>query len=366
MKRILLNGLHYEKNGAGISKYAQKLMQAFSEGCYPVDILIRGEVMDEFKIGNAICVDKDLSSSSKRILEEQWGSRTLYKACDLVHFPDYATPIFYSGQKIATIHDMAMHTMKDKYTIMQNITKRTLLEYTVRRASYLICDSEFAKRELYTYYPNLNKEVSVIHLGVEIPKLRVEEKEARQYLKKLGIKEQYILYVGTLAPHKNIENLIRAFAIIKHKYPSYQLVVAGKKGWMYEGIFNCTKELGLEEDVIFTGFINELTLEALYQQATCYVNTSLYEGFGLPPLEAMVRGCPVVVSDLEIFKETCGESVLFCDPIDVKHIAQQIEVIITNPELREKLSILGKEHVKQFTWQETARKTFEVYEHVLK
>lgn len=365
VKRILLNGLHYEPNGAGISRYTHKLIETFIKEDYPLDILIRGEFVDNYKATNVIGVDKIMTSSTKRIIEEQWEQRKLYKNYDLIHFPDYATPILYSGSKVATIHDMAMHTMKDKYTPMQNITKKTLLEHTVRRAEHLICDSEFAKKELLRYYPKVKAEVSVISLGVEAPQVEVKEEVCQEVLKKFKITSKYILFVGTLAPHKNIENLIRSFADIKKEHEEYQLVVAGKKGWMYEEIFNSVKELGLEKGVVFTGFTSEMELEVLYQCAEFLACISLYEGFGLPPLEAMMRKCPVLVSHLEIFEETCHDSALYCDPLDIKDITRQMLTLIKETALKEKLKVLGQERVKRFAWNKVAQATFNVYEQVL-
>lgn len=366
MNRILLNALQYEKNGAGISKYTQKLLETFINQGYPVDILMRKEVVDKYNNeSNIISVDKAISSSMKRIVEEQYYQRARYKEYELVHFPDYASPIFYTGNKVVTIHDMAMHTMKDKYTIMQNVTKRSLLEVTVRTAKHLICDSEFTKRELLQYYPNIKADLSVIHLGIEQPKVGLSEMQLQTIIKNIGIRNKYILCVGTLAPHKNIAHLIEVFSEIKKKNPEYQLVIAGKKGWMYEEIFKCVKEKHLKDEVIFTGFIDEVQLEALYRKADIYISLSLYEGFGLPPLEAMIRGCPVVVSGLEIFKETCREGALFCSPSDIGDAVKQVQYLIDNPLLRSKLIDLGLQRAKQFDWNITARKTYEVYEEVL-
>ena len=366
MNKILLNGLHYENNGAGISRYTSQLINTFIEGDYPVDILMRGEFGDRYNSNNIIRVDKMLPSSSKRIIEEQWVKNSLYKKYNLVHFPDYATPVFYQRHKVATIHDMAMHTMRDKYTRMQNLTKYTLLQATIRSASHLICDSEFTKKELFSYYPNVAADISVIHLGIDPPKVVVDDRKAKDILAHLGITHKYLLYVGTIAPHKNIVQLIKAFYEIKKIHREYKLVIAGKKGWMYDEVFNQVSALDLEEEVIFTGFVDELELETLYKEAEFYISLSLYEGFGLPPLEAMVRGCPVLVSDLEIFKETCGDSALFCSPNQLKEIISGMRSLIEHQELRNQLREKGLLRVKRFNWAETARRTYEVYQSVLK
>ena len=365
VKKILFNALQYEANGAGISRYTKRVMETFIEQDYPIDILIRNELADVYHNEHVIPIEGAIGSSAKRIMEEQLIQRKRYKEYGLVHFPDYATPLFYKGPKVATIHDMAMHTMRDKRTLMQNITKSTLLGYTIKTAEHLICVSEFSKKELYKYYPHIKAKVSVIHEGIDIPKYKFTSEKEDAILNKFSIRCPYILFVGTLAPHKNIIHLIRSFAILKKEKLDYQLIIVGKKGWMYDEIFNEVKVLGLEKSIIFTDFITNEELEVFYQKATLFVSVSLYEGFGLPPLEAMGRGCPTLVSNLEVFKETCEESVFYCDPMDVNDIAKTMIHILENETLRKKLSTLGMKRAQKYNWKQTAKETFEVYKQIL-
>lgn len=366
MSRILLNGLHYVPNGAGISNYTHRLLDAFIKGNYDVDILMQKVFQADYKDERIQYISDMSYGSSKRIVEEQLKQRKFYKKYDLVHFPDYATPVFYKGYKVATIHDMAMHTMRDKYTLMQNVTKNTLLQSTIKKANALICDSNFSKKELLNYYPQVADRAQVIHLGVDIPHYLMKQEEKKSVLDKFGIYKEFILYVGTIAPHKNISNLIKAYSYLKKQNSSCQLVIAGKKGWMYEEVFDEVKSLRLEKEVIFTDFITDEEREVLYHAATCFASVSLYEGFGFPPLEAMGRGCPVLVSDIEVFKEVCGESVLYCNPKDTIDIAKQLKLLLETEELRDKLREKGLKQVQKFSWEETARQTYKVYEAVLK
>lgn len=365
MKKILLNGLHYAPDGAGISKYTHKLLEAFVRGNYDIDILMRQEFQCDNQDERLIFVDKALGSSTKRILEEQIGQSRKYKTYDLIHFPDYATPIFYTGSKIATIHDMAMHTMRDKYTLMQNLTKNVLLQHTINKAEQLICVSEFSKQELLHYYPHVKDKATVVYEGIEIPKWEISKDRQKKVLDKLGIFDKFILYVGTIAPHKNIDTLIRAFAPIKASGYPYKLVIAGKKGWMYEEVFKIASELQLEKDIVFTGFVSDEELEVLYKQAEVFVSASLYEGFGFPPLEAMGRGCVAVVSDIPVFRETCGDSVVYCDPKKVEDITRSILEALSNKELRQALMDKGKKRVGLFNWDKVAKQTYETYLEVL-
>lgn len=366
MKKILLNGLHYEKNGAGISKYTQMLIKYFISGNYEVDILLRKDILEQFESERLICAKNDINGSKDRIIYEQLKANKLYKEYDLIHFPDYATPCFYNGAKIATIHDMAMHTMKDKYTFMQNFTKNTLLKNTIKKADYLICDSYFSQKELLTYYPEVEKKSKVIWIGIEEPKIKVDCELEKNILEKFKIDSQkYFLYVGTIAPHKNILNLIRAFGRINDEFNEYKLVIAGKKGWMYEDIFLEVEKLKLENRIVFTDFVDDYTLEVLYRNAVFFVSVSLYEGFGIPPLEAMIRKIPVLVSDIDIFRETCEDKVIYCNPIQIEDIADKIKLILENNDIRSAFAEKGFERAMFFNWEKTAKETFEIYKNLL-
>ncbi|MGL5258206.1 MAG: glycosyltransferase family 4 protein [Proteocatella sp.] len=366
MKKILLNGLHYEKNGAGISKYTQMLIKYFIAGNYEVDILLRKDLLKQFESERLICAKNDIHGSKDRIIYEQINANKLYKEYDLIHFPDYATPCFYNGAKVATIHDMAMHTMRDKYTFMQNITKNTLLKNTIKKADYLICDSYFSQKELLKYYPEVEKKSKVIWIGIEEPKIKVDCELEKNILEKFKIDSQkYFLYVGTIAPHKNILNLIRAFGRINDEFNEYKLVIAGKKGWMYKEIFLEVEKLKLEDRVVFTDFVDDYTLEVLYKNTALFVSTSVYEGFGFPPLEAMIREIPVLVSDIDIFRETCEDNAIYCNPIQIEDIACKIRWMLENEEIRCKLAKKGLERAKTFNWEKTAKETFEIYESLI-
>ena len=367
MSEILLNGLLYEKNGAGISRYAYKLMETFIKEGYPVDILVREQLEKELQCSNVYNIDKSITSSSKRIIEEQMSQLKNYKKYKLVHFPDYATPIFYSGIKVATIHDMAMKTMSDKYTPMQNITKNTLLASTIRSADKLLCVSNFSKKELLRYYPQVEDKAEVIYSGIEIPTYIKDMSFEEEVLSGYKIDTPYILYVGTIAPHKNITKLIEAFNEVQKKH-EYKLVIVGKKGWMYDEVFEKVKKKGLEKKVIFTDFIADDKLEVLYHRATFFMSISLYEGFGFPPLEAMGRGCPVLVSHIEVFKEMCGEGALYCNPTDNNSIVKQMFYMIEQLEKKEKRKEFvekGMCQVARFKWIDTADKVYKVYKALL-
>lgn len=343
------------------------LLKTFIEKNYEVDILIRDEFKNSLFSQNFIYTNENISGSKNRILYEQLKARKLYKNYDLVHFPDYATPALYKGKKIATIHDMAMYTMRDKYTKMQIITKDILLKNTVKNADRLICDSEFSMKELIRYYPEAEEKSSVVYCGIEIPEFEIKSESEANTLKKYNLeKNNYILYVGTIAPQKNIDNLIKAYVISKQKGLDCKLVIAGKKGWMCDEVFKYVSEMKMEENIIFTDYINDFELEVLYKNAKIFSTISLYEGFGFPPLEAIGRKIPVLLSDIEIFRETCGDAALYCNPHDIQNISDNMLKLISDEGLRSQLKLNGKQRLRIFNWNNTAKKIYDIYLDVLK
>jgi glycosyltransferase involved in cell wall biosynthesis len=171
------------------------------------------------------------------------------------------------------------------------------------------------------------------------------------------------LFLGTLKPSKNIEGLIEAFSIINHQ-SSIILVVAGKKGWLYESVFEKVEKLGLKNKVIFTDFIPEDEVSTLIQGATLFVMPSFWEGFGMPALEAMAMGTPVVVSNVASLPEVVGEAGILVDPYDTQKMAEAIKNVLESKSLYNKLREKGLKRARKFTWQRCAKKSLEVLENV--
>lgn len=367
MNKILFNGLLYEKGGAGISVYTKNLIEQFAANTeYPIDVLVRKEHQTGYEKNEKLFfADKAIKSSKARILYEQvWGVKQ-YNTYDVVHFPDYAASLTSNTKKIITIHDMAMFTMKDFYTKKQIAVKQFLLKAAVKQAEGIICDSEYAKRELNKYFPDIKEDwVEVVYPGISQPFV-VRETKSTDPLKLLHINKPYMLFVGTIAPSKNLIHLIQAFNLIRHKGYDIQLVICGKKGWMYENVFAERNGSKYKEDIIFTDYVSIDVLEVLYKEAMLFISTSLYEGFGFPPLEAMIRQVPTVVSDLAIFKETCKEAACYFNPKDIESIADTVIKVISDSVLQVRLKVLGCERAQLFTWQRTADQINAFYQRIL-
>jgi len=184
-------------------------------------------------------------------------------------------------------------------------------------------------------------------------------------LKRYVIERPYILYVGSLEKRKNLPRLLEAYAYLRETLPGWKLVIVGGRKWKSDPIYKAVQRLGLEPHVIFTGFVAEEDLPALYNGADLFVFPSLYEGFGLPVLEAMACGTPVVTSNTSSLPEVAGEAALLVAPTDVKAIAAAMQRVLSEPDLAAELRRRGLERASQFSWERTARETLAVYERVL-
>ncbi|GHU53213.1 glycosyl transferase family 1 [Clostridia bacterium] len=284
---------------------------------------------------------------------------------DITHFFNFIVPPFVKGKTIATVHDMAVHRFpetvraKTKYMLFASLKK------SFKRADMILTVSEFSKREILRFYDYPEEKIRVVYNGVDLRKYnpqiggeKIDETKA-----KYGLPEEYILYLGTLEPRKNIERLIDAYARVKANVPP--LVLAGGKGWLYKGIFEKVKSLNLEKNVIFTGYIDGTDKPALYAGAMFFVFPSLYEGFGLPPLEAMACGTPLLVSNAASMPEVCGDCAVYTDPESVSEIAEGLKRLSGDKLLRNSLSAAGLSRAKLFDWDESARQVFKAYTDVL-
>lgn len=361
MDKILLNGLLYSKFGAGISNYTKNLIDNMIEK-NDIDFMLSEEVKEKYSNQNNVKFINNINSSKSRIFYEQIRALKYYKGYGVIHFPDYATPIFSSSKKVATIHDMAFFTVGDCYTKGQVETKKFLLDRTIKSADKLICISNFTYTELKKYYPNLNQEkVEIIHNGFNKPLKKYEEAS----LAKFKLECEYILFVGTISPSKNLINLIEAFREVKNFRKDIKLAIVGKNGWKFENIYKTVEKLNLINDVIFTGYVTNDELETLYKKSMFVVYPSIYEGFGLPPLEALSRNKPVLASNIPVLKEILGESAFYCDPYNKENIAEQILNLIKNREYRMSKCELGLKTVDLYSWEKCANKTYNVYKSLM-
>ncbi len=266
-----------------------------------------------------------------------------------------AIPRLMSIMDLSFLHYPEMFRKKDLWQL------KHLTQFSVKRARKIFTISEFSKNEIHAYYKYPLEDITVTYPGVTLlseTQNTQDKKEAT--LKKFGITNKYILFVGTIQPRKNITRLIRAFELLKAEY---QLVLVGKKGWLYEPIMADAQELISQNKALFLDFVSTQDLQLLYQCAACFVLPSLYEGFGLPVIEALHEGCPVVVSQNSSLPEVTGEAGIYVNPMDVADIANGIiKAVQLTAEEREKRKQLGLAYIKKFNWENCAKKTLEVFD----
>jgi len=257
-------------------------------------------------------------------------------------------PTAMSIMDLSYIHYPQLFNKKDLYQLI-NWTK-----YSVKRAKRIFTISLASKDDIIKTYRVPEDKVVVTYPGIK--KTLSMSKDKFNF--------DYILFVGTLQPRKNIVRLIEAFSKLTPKYPNLKLLIVGKKGWLYEDIFKAPQKYNVESDVKFLDFVEDGKMQSLYKDALCFVLPSLYEGFGLPVLEAMKYGCPVLLSNISSLPEAGGDAALYFNPQDSDDIANTIDKVISDPKLRENMIKKGYARVKKFSWEKTARETLKVLEEI--
>ena len=286
---------------------------------------------------------------------------------DLIHFTHFNFPLFSPKPFLVTVHDLTISKFKDKtHKFFKTLAYSVLLKQVVKKSNHIIVDSKTTKKDLIKTLKVPEGKVSVIYLGIEKKFRPQPEEKNKKVIKKYNLNSPFLLYSGQWRPHKNLIRLIQAFSILKKEYHiDEKLVLVGKEDPRYPEIKELVGKLGLEQEVLFLGFIDEDNLPAIYSLANLYVIPSLAEGFGFPPLEAMACGTPVASSLASCMPEVLDDSVVFFDPYDVRDMASKIYLALTNNKLRQVLVQRGFKWVKRYDWRKTAEKTLMIYENVL-
>lgn len=285
---------------------------------------------------------------------------------DLVHFTHFSRPIFFGGRSVVTIHDLTHLFFPGEK--MKSFFKKwaygLVLSHSCRTAEKIIAVSENTKKDLRKFLGIAPHKIEVIYEGVEANYREVGPEEIERVRKKYHLTKPYILYIGVWRVHKNLVGLIKAFGYLKNKYnPNIDLVVGGKHD-SGTSVFETIKKFNLKDNVLLPGFVAEEDLPALYSGAELFVFPSFYEGFGLPILEAMSCGVPVVCSNTSSLPEVAGEAAQYFDPYNPEEMAEAIREVLINKGLAETLRQKGFERVGNFSWHRMAKETLSVYEQV--
>ncbi|MBI3941603.1 MAG: glycosyltransferase family 4 protein [Chloroflexi bacterium] len=288
-----------------------------------------------------------------------------FAGIDLFHATEHLLPPLGKIPTVFTFHD-AIYALFPAYHLPLNrLFLGLMMPRFLRRADAVIAVSESSKRDAVRLYRIAPDRIRVIYEGVD-PLYRPVWDMAKlaEVCRKCALPSAFILFVGTIEPRKNLATLFEAYQQLRRAGYQQKLVVAGRQGWLHQSTFDRLKALGLEHEVIFAGYVASEDLPALYSLATVFAFPSLYEGFGLPPLEAMACGCPVLSSNTSSLPEVCGQAALLVPPTDVQALAQALARMLDDPGLRGDLRARGLAQAGRFTWERTARQTLEVYEYI--
>ena len=283
---------------------------------------------------------------------------------DLVHFGMIQQPILYVGRSMSTFHDLTTVRFRNPNKSRLNYLFKLpaywlVIQIASRKNKLIITPTKYVKRDVASFTKIPEDKIVVT------PEAADEFKEAAQPINGL-VGKNYVLYVGRPQPHKNLTRLIKAFGALKKKHSSLKLVLAGKKDALHDAHLATAKNLGIaNEDFVFTGFVTDGQLRWLYQNCAAYVFPSLSEGFGLPGLEAMLHGAPVVSSNATCLPEVYGDAAEYFDPTNTLEITKKIDLVISDTELRKKLVSKGYRRAKQFSWHKMAERTLQAYEEAL-
>lgn len=284
-----------------------------------------------------------------------------------VYHTQYITPFFVSRKiKIIThIHDVSFLAFPRLVKKSDLFFLKLLIPKSLRRADKIIAVSEFTKNEIIKYYKIDPEKIEVVYnaVGEDFLQSDYSGNELFEIRKKYNLPEKYVLYIGTLQPRKNIPRLIQAFAKVKEKIPEIKLVLAGNRN-AYNFDKNIDEEIkknNLEGSVIFPGFIDEKDKSALFQLAKAFALPSLYEGFGIPILEAMSQKIPVLASDIPVHREIANDGALYFNPESVDETQKKLYTILADENLRENLINLARVRLDFFSWKKSAEKMLEVY-----
>jgi glycosyltransferase involved in cell wall biosynthesis len=380
-KRIGIDARFYGPVGKGLGRYVQEL----------VDNIIKIDKDNDYVVflgkDNYDLLNTDSKPNVKKVLTDiecySWKEQILLayyiwrEKLDLVHFPHFNVPLLVFAKFVVTIHDLILTEFKTnrastKHPLVyafKNLAYRLTIKRALRRSVKVLTVSNFTKNDIVKKFDIPSDKIKVIYEGVADLSSRdnslfSEKIETKEILRKYGIGKDFLLYVGNSYPHKNLEFLIESFFIFYQKNKNFLLILVGGEDYFYkrlkkfsDNIFSSEKE----SPVVFAGYVPDRELEILYQEARLYVFPSLYEGFGLPPLEAMANDCPVLSSDRASMPEILGDAALYFNPSDQVDFLDKLDIIIKDEDLRSGIVEKGREQYRKYSWWDCAYETWKIY-----
>jgi glycosyltransferase involved in cell wall biosynthesis len=348
----------------GIGRYTKELIAALRRAGVPLTILQAGRARHcngTVGLPGAGLLPALLTLGQ---VEIAWAAHQRRLA--LVHDPTGSVPLMLTrAQRVATIHDVIPYIYPETSTALDRLIYRYWLPLAVPRLDAIITESQQSKVDIVRHLSVKPEDVIVIPAAAGTNYQPTSQAKTDHVLARHGINFPFIVYVGSIEARKNLARLLEAYAQLRCWSQKWKLVIVGARKWKFSSVFETVRRLALEPLVHFTGYIAEEDLAALYNGADLFVFPSIYEGFGLPVLEAMACGTPVITSNSSSLPEVAGDAAILVDPHDVEAIASAMRCVLEDQALRAGMRARGLARAQQFTWERTARETIAVYERVL-
>lgn len=359
---------------AGIGRYARQLALALQERASQSGLAL--SLFHNHQANNRLPVALEaLPRSTAPLRNKAWrlfimgglpmpGSwRGAIDGCDLFHGTDVIAPRL-NIPTLITIHDLTTYRFPQHHSLFNRLYLRWALPVMARRSQAIIADSYATQQDIVAFLDVPDAKVTAIHLGVDASFFSLREPAIIDAdLATLGIRTPFLLAVGTLEPRKNLLTLLRAYSTLPPSVPP--LLLVGKHGWGKTSLIDAIAQLGIKDRVHITGYVPDAVLPSLYNAAEIFVYPSLYEGFGLPVLEAMACGAPVITSNVSSLPEVAGNAAVQVDPSRADDLAEAIRTLLESPDMRTRMRQAGIERSQCFTWDKCAQETLDVYHRVL-
>ena len=355
---------------AGVSRYIAELVRhlALEPGPHEYTLFTPPHGAGALLLPPAMRVERGWLPTQQPLARIAWEQalgpvRAAARQLDLFHAPVNVAPLALPCRSVVTIHDLAFLVYPDRLRPAKRRYLTLMTGLSARRAARVIAVSEHTARDVVTRLGVAPERVVVApEAAADHFRPEPDARALAAFRAERGLPDHYLLFVGTLEPRKNVAGLLRALARVAVEEPDGYMVVVGARGWMYDEIFALHESLGLAERVRFTGYVAAEELPRWYQAATAFVYPSFYEGFGLPPLEAMACGTPVVTSSTSAIPEVVGEAGVLVDPGDEAALAAALLALWRDPARQAALRAAGLARAARFSWARMARETRAVYE----
>ncbi len=369
--RIGIDARFYGSAGKGLGRYTERLIAHLEQIAPPNDdfvIFLQQESWDAYQPANPR-FHKVRADFRWYSLAEQRQMPALVRSAklDLMHYPHFNVPLLTPSPFVVTIHDLILtHFPTRRATTLgpalywfKHLAYRITLSRAVARASHILTVSQFTAFDIQKYFGYDPKKISVTYEAVDtFPKPASNDQEV---LRHLAVPGRYLLYVGNAYPHKNLEALVHLLQLLPQKYADLHVVIVGRPDYFLTRLQQLVASTHLQERVHFPGYVTDAELGSLYRNAHAYIFPSLYEGFGLPPLEAMAQGTPVISSNASCMPEILGDAALYFNPKDTRGMLAALERLDVEPNLRPQLVDKGRQRVAQYSWKNLAATTLQVY-----